>query len=59
MSQQNRKDAKTLDKELDRLRDLIEKENDMLRRMIQSLDALEKKMLHPEKKDSHQHKKSR
>jgi hypothetical protein len=58
MSQQNNDDAKALDEELGRLRDLIEKENDMLRKMIKSLDVLEKKMVGSGKKESDKNKKS-
>jgi hypothetical protein len=48
----NKKGAKkNLDQELDILRDLIERENEMLRKMLNSLDALEKKMKHPLKKE--------
>lgn len=58
MNQQKKDAAKDLDKELSILRDLIEKENDMLRKMINSLDALEKKMLRSGKKESRKRKKS-
>lgn len=58
MSQQNNNAVKDLDKELGILRDLIEKENEMLRKMINSLDALEKKMMRPKKKESRKRKKS-
>ena len=52
MSQQNNDDAKALDNELDKLRDIIEKENEMLRRMIKSLEVLEKKMVRSGNKES-------
>jgi hypothetical protein len=58
MSQQNNDAAKGLDKELSILRDLIEKENEMLRRMINSLDALEKKRLRSGKKENRKRRKS-
>ena len=58
MSQQNNDVAKDLDKELGILRDLIEKENEMLRKMISSLDALEKKMTRTGKKEGLKRKKS-
>jgi hypothetical protein len=51
MNRQKNDEAKDLDKELGILRDLIEKENEMLRKMINSLDALEKKMTRAEKKE--------
>ena len=59
MSQQEKNSSKDLDKELGILRDLIEKENDMLRKMINSLDALEKKMMRSEKKKGPKRKKSK
>jgi hypothetical protein len=58
MSQQKKSGTKDLDKELGILRELIEKENDMLRKMISSLDALEKKMTQPKKKEGHKRKKT-
>ena len=58
MSRQKNGEAKDLDKELDVLRDLIEKENEMLRKMINSLDALEKKMAQTGKKEGLKRKKS-
>jgi hypothetical protein len=58
MSRQNKNEAKDLDKELGILRDLIEKENEMLRKMIDSLDALEKKMSQTGKKEGLKRKKS-
>ena len=58
MSQQKKKSIKDLDEELNVLRDLIEKENEMLRRMIGSLDALEKKIISAGKKEEHKQKKS-
>lgn len=58
MSQQSNDDAKALDEELGKLRDLIQKENDMLRRMIKSLDVLEKKMEQSGKKESDKNNKS-
>lgn len=58
MSQQNNNAAKDLDEELGLLRELIEKENDMLRKMINSLDILEKKMIRSEKKEGQKRKKS-
>ena len=58
MSQQNKNDEKDLDKELSILRDLIEKENEMLEKMISSLDALEKKMVQSRKKERRRRKKS-
>jgi len=58
MSQQRKKSIKDLDEELNVLRDLIEKENEMLRRMIGSLDALEKKIISAGKKEEHKQKKS-
>ena len=58
MSGQNKNEAKDLDKELGILRDLIEKENEMLRKMIDSLDALEKKMTQTGKKEGLKRKKS-
>jgi hypothetical protein len=51
MSQQKKGAEKDLDKKLNILRDLIEKENEMLRKMIESLEALEKRMMQPPKKD--------
>jgi len=58
MSQQNNDATKNMDKELSILRDLIEKENDMLCKMINSLDALEKKMMRSRKKEGRKRKKS-
>ena len=58
MSQQNKNAEKDLDKELSILRDLIEKENEMLEKMISSLDALEKKMVQSRKKERRRRKKS-
>ena len=58
MSQQDNDATKDLDKELSILRDLIEKENEMLRRMINSLDALEKKRLRSGKKENSKRRKS-
>ncbi|UCE42901.1 MAG: hypothetical protein JSV17_08110 [Candidatus Aminicenantes bacterium] len=58
MRQQKKRPSKDLDKELNLLRELIEKENDMLRKMIKSLDALEKKMSQSGKKEGHKRKKS-
>ena len=58
MSQQNNNAAKDLDEELGVLRELIEKENEMLRKMINSLDTLEKKMIRSEKKEGRKRKKS-
>jgi prefoldin subunit 5 len=58
MSQQKKSATKDLDKELGILRDLIEKENDMLRKMINSLDALEKKMMRSGKKEGRRRRKS-
>jgi hypothetical protein len=58
MSRQNKDVTKDLDKELGILRDLIEKENDMLRKMIDSLDGLEKKMMRAGKKTNRRRKKS-
>jgi hypothetical protein len=58
MSQQKKSASKDLDKELGLLRDLIEKENEMLRKMINSLDVLEKKMIQSGKKEGHERKKS-
>ena len=57
MSRQKNDEAKDLDKELGLLRDLIEKENEMLRKMIDSLDALEKKMTQTGKREGLKHKK--
>jgi len=48
----------TVDEELGILRELIEKENEMLRKMINSLDALEKKMMRSKKKEGQKRKKS-
>ena len=48
----------TVDEELGLLRELIEKENEMLRKMINSLDALEKKMMRSKKKEGQKRKKS-
>ena len=58
MSRQKNGEAKDLDKELGVLRELIEKENEMLRKMIDSLDALEKKMTRTGKKEGLKRKKS-
>ncbi len=58
MSRQKKSEEKNLDKELGILRDLIEKENEMLRKMIDSLDALEKKMTQTGKKEGLKRKKS-
>jgi uncharacterized coiled-coil protein SlyX len=58
MSQQRKKGIKDLDEELNVLRDLIEKENEMLRRMIGTLDALEKKIIRAGEKEEHKRKKS-
>jgi hypothetical protein len=41
-----------LDKKLAVLRDVMKKENEMLRKMISSLDALEKKLLESKKTSS-------
>ena len=48
----------TVDEELGILRELIEKENEMLCKMINSLDALEKKMMRSKKKEGQKRKKS-
>ena len=58
MNQQKKSAADDLDKELGLLCDLIEKENNMLRKMISSLDALEKKMIQSGKKEGRKRKKS-
>lgn len=58
MSQQKKGAKKDLDRELGILRELIEKENDMLRKMINSLDALEKKMTKADKKKDLKRRKS-
>ena len=57
MSQQKKRVKKDLDEELGLLRDLIEKENDVLLKMINSLDALEKKMIQSGKKKDHKRNK--
>ena len=59
MSSANRKKAEDLDKELAILRHLIEKENEMLRNMISSLDALEKKMTRSQNKAFRKQKKNK
>lgn len=59
MSSANSKKPEDLDKELTLLRHLIEKENKMLRNMISSLDALEKKMIRFQIKESRKQKKNR
>jgi hypothetical protein len=58
MSRRKRGDTKNLDKELSELRNLIEKENEMLRQMIDSLDSLEERMMGSRKKESEKRKKS-
>ena len=58
MSQRKKGDTKNLDKELNALRNIIEKENEMLRKMIDSLDALENKMVGLRKKEVQKRKKS-
>ena len=58
MGRQKNDEANDLDKKLGILRALIEKENEMLRKMINSLDALEKKMTRTEKKEGLKRKKS-
>lgn len=58
MSSKKKNAEKNLDEELSILRELIKKENDMLRRMISSLDSLEKKMIQSEGKKGIKQKKS-
>lgn len=58
MSSKKKNAKKNLDEELSILRELIKKENDMLRKMISSLDSLEKKMIRSEKKEGRSRKKS-
>lgn len=50
--------AEKLDKKLSSLRELIQKENTMLRKMIKSLDALEKKIARKSRKKPQQDKNS-
>jgi uncharacterized coiled-coil protein SlyX len=59
MSSSKGRKPEDLDKELTVLRHLIEKENQMLRTMISSLDALEKKMIHSQKKRTSKAEKKR
>jgi hypothetical protein len=57
MNPSDRKKSQDLDRELSVLRHLIEKENEMLRHMISSLDALEQKMTRSKEKKSLKKKK--
>jgi hypothetical protein len=50
MSSADSKKPEDLDEELTVLRHLIQKENEILRNMISSLDALEKRMIRSQKK---------
>jgi hypothetical protein len=58
MSRQKKGSSKDLDREWGVLRDLIEKENETLRKMIESLEALEKKRVGSKTKKSLKKKKS-
>jgi len=55
-TQKNAQDS--LDRKLSILKDLMKKENEMLRKMISSLDSLEKEMISIKKKRMNKDKKS-
>jgi hypothetical protein len=55
-TQKNSQD--NLDRKLSILKDLMKKENEMLRKMISSLDSLEKEMISSQKKRMNKDKKA-